>query len=120
MQEHDPSVRDCSASGVSKARNLFERALTAGGLHFSEGSNIWEAYKEFEQAICLLVDDSNTEVCFVISILMISAAVVFLYMHVLPSYTHPHLPPPTQKFIHAQHGNDSTYMWIWMSCPDPR
>ncbi|XP_021863531.1 uncharacterized protein [Spinacia oleracea] len=61
VQEHDPSVRDCSASGVSKARNLFERALTAGGLHFSEGSNIWEAYKEFEQAICLLVDDSNTE-----------------------------------------------------------
>ncbi|KAL2939468.1 Squamous cell carcinoma antigen recognized by T-cells 3 [Bienertia sinuspersici] len=61
VQEHEPSIRDCSAAGVSKARNLFERALTAAGLHFSEGSKIWDAYKEFEQAICLTIDDSDTE-----------------------------------------------------------
>lgn len=61
VQEHEPSIRDCSADGVSKARNLFERALTASGLHFSEGSKIWEAYKEFEQAICLTIDDSDIE-----------------------------------------------------------
>lgn len=61
VQEHEPSVRECSAAGVSKARNLFERALTAGGLHFTEGSQIWEAYKEFEQAICLTIVDSDVE-----------------------------------------------------------
>ncbi|XP_021751475.1 squamous cell carcinoma antigen recognized by T-cells 3-like isoform X2 [Chenopodium quinoa] len=61
VQEHDLSIRECSASGVSKARNLFERALTAAGLHFCEGSKIWEAYKEFEQAICLTIDDSDIE-----------------------------------------------------------
>ncbi|CAO2829854.1 unnamed protein product [Amaranthus hypochondriacus] len=61
VQEHDPSIRECSAVGVSKARNLFERALTAAGLHFSEGSKIWEAYREFEQAICLTIDDSDAE-----------------------------------------------------------
>lgn len=61
VQEYEPSIRECSAAGVSKARNLFERALTAAGLHFSEGSKIWEAYKEFEQALCLTIDDSDTE-----------------------------------------------------------
>lgn len=62
MQEHEPSIRECSAAGVSKARNLFERALTAAGLHFSEGIKIWENYREFEQAICLTIEDSDTEV----------------------------------------------------------
>lgn len=61
MQEHEPSIRECSAAGVSKARNLFERALTAAGLHFSEGIKIWENYREFEQAICLTIEDSDTE-----------------------------------------------------------
>uniref|UniRef100_A0A803N661 RRM domain-containing protein n=1 Tax=Chenopodium quinoa TaxID=63459 RepID=A0A803N661_CHEQI len=61
VQEHDISIREFSASGVSKARNLFERALTVAGLHFCEGSKIWEAYKEFEQAICLTIDDSDIE-----------------------------------------------------------
>ncbi|KAL9246096.1 hypothetical protein vseg_019674 [Gypsophila vaccaria] len=61
MQEHDPSIRECSAAGVSKARHLFERALTACGLHFSGGSKIWEAYKDFEQAICLTIDESDFE-----------------------------------------------------------
>uniref|UniRef100_A0A7C8ZJ78 RRM domain-containing protein n=1 Tax=Opuntia streptacantha TaxID=393608 RepID=A0A7C8ZJ78_OPUST len=59
VQEHDPSVSDCSAAGIAKARNLFERALTAAGLHFAEGSRIWEAYREFEQAVCLTIDESD-------------------------------------------------------------
>ncbi|EPS71935.1 hypothetical protein M569_02822, partial [Genlisea aurea] len=53
IQEYDPSVRDCSSAGISKARNLFERALTAGGLHIPEGHKIWDLYREFEQAIFL-------------------------------------------------------------------
>ncbi|KAK9678015.1 hypothetical protein RND81_11G182000 [Saponaria officinalis] len=61
VQEHVPSIRECSAAGVSKARHLFERALTASGLHFSDGSKIWEAYKDFEQAICLTIDESDVE-----------------------------------------------------------
>lgn len=61
VQEHDPSVSECAAAGIAKARNLFERALTAAGLHFVEGSKIWEAYREFEQAISLTIDESDVE-----------------------------------------------------------
>lgn len=61
VQEHDPSVSECSAAGNAKARNLFECALTAAGLHFVEGSKIWEAYREFEQAVCLTNDESDVE-----------------------------------------------------------
>ncbi|KAJ8445789.1 hypothetical protein Cgig2_027870 [Carnegiea gigantea] len=62
VQEHDPSVSECSAAGIAKARNLFECALTAAGLHFVEGSKIWEAYREFEQAVCLTIDESDVEI----------------------------------------------------------
>ena len=44
VQEHDPSVREWSPEGISKARKLFERAITAAGLHVAEGTKIWEAY----------------------------------------------------------------------------
>ncbi|XP_048128253.1 squamous cell carcinoma antigen recognized by T-cells 3 isoform X2 [Rhodamnia argentea] len=59
VQENDPSVCECSPVGVSKARNLFERALTAAGLHVTEGKKIWEAYREFEQAIYQTIDASD-------------------------------------------------------------
>lgn len=62
VQENDPSVRECSVVGVSKARNLFERALTAAGLHVTEGNKIWEAYREFEQAIYQTIDASDAAV----------------------------------------------------------
>ncbi|XP_019052707.1 PREDICTED: squamous cell carcinoma antigen recognized by T-cells 3-like isoform X2 [Nelumbo nucifera] len=61
VQEHDPSVRECSSDGIKKMRDLFERALTAGGLHIVEGNKIWEAYREFEQAIFHTIDDNNNE-----------------------------------------------------------
>ncbi|CAB4269413.1 unnamed protein product [Prunus armeniaca] len=51
VQQNDPSVRECSSAGILKARNLFERVLTAAGLHVSEGNKLWEGYREFEQAI---------------------------------------------------------------------
>ncbi|KAL3643800.1 hypothetical protein CASFOL_014615 [Castilleja foliolosa] len=60
VQEHDPSVRECSASGISKARNLFERALTAAGLHVAEGHKIWELYREFEQAILFTIEETDS------------------------------------------------------------
>ncbi|KAM7481993.1 hypothetical protein LguiB_006576 [Lonicera macranthoides] len=61
VKEHDPLVRGCSPEGTSKVRNLFERALTAAGLHVAEGSKTWEAYREFEQAILQTIDESDIE-----------------------------------------------------------
>ncbi|KAK4402037.1 Squamous cell carcinoma antigen recognized by T-cells 3 [Sesamum angolense] len=60
VQEYDPSIRECSAAGISKARNLFERALTAAGLHVTEGCRIWELYREFEQAIFLTFVETDS------------------------------------------------------------
>ncbi|XP_015268716.1 PREDICTED: squamous cell carcinoma antigen recognized by T-cells 3 isoform X2 [Gekko japonicus] len=37
--------------GIEKVRAIFERALTAVGLHVTKGSAIWEAFREFENAI---------------------------------------------------------------------
>ena len=62
VQERDQLVSQCTPAGVLKMRNLFERALTAAGLHIAEGSKIWEAYREYEQAIFLTIDDDNNEV----------------------------------------------------------
>lgn len=62
VRENDPSVKEASPAGISKARDLFERALTAAGLHVSEGSKIWEAYREFEQAILHTIDGTDTQV----------------------------------------------------------
>ncbi|KAL6297698.1 hypothetical protein ACE6H2_005840 [Prunus campanulata] len=63
VQENDPSVRECSPAGILKARDLFERALTAAGLHVSEGSKLWEAYRKFEQAIFDATDETDNQVC---------------------------------------------------------
>jgi hypothetical protein len=62
VQENDPSVKECSPAGISKARDLFERALTAAGLHVSEGNKLWEAYREFEQAIFNTIDGTDNQV----------------------------------------------------------
>lgn len=59
VQERDQLVSQCAPDGIQKMRNLFERALTAAGLHVVEGSKIWEAYREYEQAILLMLDDDN-------------------------------------------------------------
>ncbi|XP_064621064.1 squamous cell carcinoma antigen recognized by T-cells 3-like [Lineus longissimus] len=37
--------------GIEKVRHVFEKAITAVGIHASKGSNIWEAYREFENAV---------------------------------------------------------------------
>ncbi|NP_001016732.1 squamous cell carcinoma antigen recognized by T-cells 3 [Xenopus tropicalis] len=36
---------------IAKVRSIFERALTAVGLHMTKGSTLWDAYREFENAI---------------------------------------------------------------------
>ncbi|XP_076344868.1 spliceosome associated factor 3, U4/U6 recycling protein-like isoform X2 [Tachypleus tridentatus] len=37
--------------GLENVRSVFERAITAVGLHVTQGAMIWEAYREFENAI---------------------------------------------------------------------
>lgn len=39
----------------STIRQIFERALTAGGLHVTKGAIIWEAYREFENVLVSMV-----------------------------------------------------------------
>ena len=48
VDEQDQSVLQC---GLSKMRDLYERAVTAGGLHVDEGSKLQEAYRQYEMAI---------------------------------------------------------------------
>ncbi|XP_059162213.1 squamous cell carcinoma antigen recognized by T-cells 3-like [Physella acuta] len=49
--------------GLAIVREAFERALTTVGLHVSQGSNIWEAYREFENALLAgLVPSAGTVV----------------------------------------------------------
>ncbi|KAJ8379381.1 hypothetical protein SKAU_G00001590 [Synaphobranchus kaupii] len=40
-----------SPGGIERARAIFEKALTAVGLHMTKGAAVWEAYREFENAI---------------------------------------------------------------------
>lgn len=62
VQEYDPLVQDCATSGIKKARDLFERALTAAGLHFTEAEKLWEAYRDFEKAIYQTIAETDTQV----------------------------------------------------------
>ena len=78
VQEHEPSVRECSPAGVLKARNLFERALTAAGLHVTEGYKIWEAYREFELAIFYVIDETAVEVRTPFPLLVFLYAIQFI------------------------------------------
>ncbi|KAF7687606.1 squamous cell carcinoma antigen recognized by T-cells 3 [Silurus meridionalis] len=40
-----------AAGGIDRVRAIFERALTAVGLHMTKGAALWEAFREFEIAI---------------------------------------------------------------------
>ncbi|XP_076243028.1 spliceosome associated factor 3, U4/U6 recycling protein isoform X2 [Calliopsis andreniformis] len=44
---------------AKNVRQLFERALTAVGLHTIKGAIIWEAFREFEAVLYALIDPSN-------------------------------------------------------------
>uniref|UniRef100_A0A3B4B197 RRM domain-containing protein n=1 Tax=Periophthalmus magnuspinnatus TaxID=409849 RepID=A0A3B4B197_9GOBI len=41
--------------GIDKVRAVFERGLTAVGLHVTKGQMVWEAYREFENVILTTV-----------------------------------------------------------------
>lgn len=51
-----------SPGGIDKVRSIFERAVMAVGLHMTKGQTVWEAYREFENAIL-----STVQVCVSIS-----------------------------------------------------
>ncbi|XP_075881793.1 spliceosome associated factor 3, U4/U6 recycling protein isoform X2 [Nelusetta ayraudi] len=40
-----------SPGGIDRVRSIFERAVTAVGLHMTKGQIVWEAFREFENAI---------------------------------------------------------------------
>ncbi|KAK7874320.1 hypothetical protein R5R35_007795 [Gryllus longicercus] len=43
-------------NGMDNVRAVFERALTAAGLHVSKGVVLWEAYREFEQCMLTMIE----------------------------------------------------------------
>lgn len=43
--------RMAEEGGIEAIREVFEKSITACGLHVTKGSNLWEAYREFENAI---------------------------------------------------------------------
>ncbi|KAI3755001.1 hypothetical protein L1987_54793 [Smallanthus sonchifolius] len=61
IQKYDSSVREFSPTAILKARDLFEHALSACGLHVSEGSKLWEAYRSFEEAVLNSMDETDLE-----------------------------------------------------------
>ncbi|XP_001602582.2 squamous cell carcinoma antigen recognized by T-cells 3 [Nasonia vitripennis] len=46
---------------TEKIRNIFERALTAAGLHVTKGALIWDVYREFENFMALMMDKTDPE-----------------------------------------------------------
>ncbi|PIA47022.1 hypothetical protein AQUCO_01400024v1 [Aquilegia coerulea] len=61
VQQHDPLLLQLSPLGISKIRDLFERAVPAAGFHVTQGNQIWEAYIKFEQTILHSIHHTNTE-----------------------------------------------------------
>ncbi|XP_077511193.1 RNA-binding protein 4F [Amblyomma americanum] len=49
--------------GLDRVRRVFERAVTAAGLHVSQGSLLWEAYREFEVCLLAAVQSGASEDC---------------------------------------------------------
>lgn len=62
VEERDADVADCTEAGIARMRALYERALTATGLHFTEGGKVWEAYRDYEGALLLSMAESTAEV----------------------------------------------------------
>lgn len=56
---HDQDVVQCNEIGVTKMRNLYERALTNSSLHFTEGTKIWAAYRQYEMSLLSSKQDSE-------------------------------------------------------------
>jgi RNA recognition motif-containing protein len=48
--------------GMAKAREIFERAVIAAGVHTSRGSLIWEAYREFESVLTSMQPQNEEQI----------------------------------------------------------
>lgn len=48
-------------TGVENVRKVFERALTAAGLHVTKGALLWEAFIEFEVVVLSLIQSKGPE-----------------------------------------------------------
>jgi hypothetical protein len=71
-------AHQCSPTGISKLRDIFESALTAAGLHVAQGSKIWEAYRQYEHAVLLTIDESDAQVEYLSSLYHESISLVFV------------------------------------------
>lgn len=49
------------SSDLNTTRAILERALTAGGLHVSEGSLLWDTLRELENAHVSLYSENSEE-----------------------------------------------------------
>ena len=48
-----------SDEGIKLARDIFEKAIIAVGIHVSRGPLIWETYREFENALLIILQNSD-------------------------------------------------------------
>eukprot|EP00276_Gloeochaete_wittrockiana_P017586 CAMPEP_0184335282 /NCGR_PEP_ID=MMETSP1089-20130417/3874_1 /TAXON_ID=38269 ORGANISM="Gloeochaete wittrockiana, Strain SAG46.84" /NCGR_SAMPLE_ID=MMETSP1089 /ASSEMBLY_ACC=CAM_ASM_000445 /LENGTH=586 /DNA_ID=CAMNT_0026659869 /DNA_START=77 /DNA_END=1834 /DNA_ORIENTATION=+ len=49
------------SKGVERVREVFERAVTAAGLHVREGGLLWAAYRHFEERVLEVLEQRNVE-----------------------------------------------------------
>lgn len=61
MEEHGVQVSERTPSGLPKMRELFERAIAAGGLHVIEGRKLWAAYRKYEMGLLMTTLDRNDD-----------------------------------------------------------
>jgi len=50
-----------SEEGIRRARDIHERAVTACGLHVSQGALVWDSYRLFENALLSMISSTGSE-----------------------------------------------------------
>ncbi|KFM22470.1 Squamous cell carcinoma antigen recognized by T-cells 3 [Auxenochlorella protothecoides] len=53
-------VQSGDSAAISEVRDVFERALTATSLHFSQGARVWAAYRQFEARLVAPQEETST------------------------------------------------------------
>ncbi|KAL2609096.1 hypothetical protein R1flu_027669 [Riccia fluitans] len=61
MMKQVADASQVKAEKLGKKRRLFERALAAVGLHYTEGGKIWKAFREMENSLLLNLKGSENE-----------------------------------------------------------
>lgn len=59
--QYSIGLMSISSFGIDGVRKVFENALTNVGLHVSKGNSIWEAFREFENAILEMTPINDPE-----------------------------------------------------------